>query len=92
MIKGLSLGHERAGDRTEGRGNADCGGKGGAEDVFRKGGVSVKRSQWNQSTRMNISSMLLIDFVILLSALPSETYRFTEPADGIHGVIVLFGK
>jgi hypothetical protein len=83
---------ERAGGRTGEMGVAGEKGDGRCVSVFRKGGVSVKRSQWNQSTRINISSMFLIDFVILLSALPSETYRFTEPADGIHGVIVLFGK
>ena len=35
--------------------------------------------QWGQSTRINIFSIFLIDFSIVLSALPSETDRLTEP-------------
>jgi hypothetical protein len=35
-------------------------------------------SQWGQSTRINIFSIFLIDFSILLTALPSETDRLTQ--------------
>ena len=34
---------------------------------------------WGQSTRINIISIFLIDFPIVMFALPSETDRLTEP-------------